>query len=40
MGATMLFEIFVEIVLWIAFVAVLIDQAPDKKEKDKNDKYD
>ena len=42
LGATMLFEIFIGIVLWIAFVGVLIDQAPDKKEKkrDKNDKYD
>lgn len=35
----MVFEIFVGLVLWIAFVGVLIDQAPDKKRKkrDKNE---
>ena len=29
----MLFEIFVGLVLFIAFIGVLVDQAPKKKEK-------
>ena len=32
----MLFEIFVGLVLFIAFVGVLVDQAPEKKEKKKS----
>ena len=36
----MLFEIFVGLILFIAFVGVLVDQAPDKKEKNIENDYE
>ena len=38
MEALVFFEIFVGLVLFISFVGVLVDEAPDKIEKKKQEK--